>query len=197
MRKDDDIFKIETNNLPPSQGKLLISEPFLADKMFSRSVILLVRHSQKCTMGLILNKNLPLILNKLVSELEFAEKIPIFRGGPLATDTLFFIHTLENITGAIEISDGIYLNGDFKEIIEYIKAGNPVAGHIRFFLGYSGWEFEQLHSEISENTWVVGEEKDSRIMDARHTDRLWQQSVKKLGRKYALWAKFPVNPMMN
>ena len=39
MDTNADIFKIETNHVVPSRGKVLISEPFLYDEMFGRSVI--------------------------------------------------------------------------------------------------------------------------------------------------------------
>lgn len=73
MYINTDIFKIETNHIVPTQGKILISEPFLCDHMFGRSVILLVDHAQDGTMGLILNKPLPLFLNDLLSEIDCRE----------------------------------------------------------------------------------------------------------------------------
>ena len=76
MYINTDIFKIETNHIVPTQGKILISEPFLCDHMFGRSVILLVDHAQDGTMGLILNKPLPLFLNDLLSEIDCRENIP-------------------------------------------------------------------------------------------------------------------------
>ncbi len=39
MDINTDIFKIETNHVLPSRGKVLISEPFLYDEMFGRSII--------------------------------------------------------------------------------------------------------------------------------------------------------------
>ena len=73
MYINTDIFKIETNHIVPTQGKILISEPFLCDHIFGRSVILLVDHAQDGTMGLILNKPLPLFLNDLLSEIDCRE----------------------------------------------------------------------------------------------------------------------------
>ena len=39
MNIDSDIFKIQSNNVLPSRGRILISEPFLRDATFGRSVI--------------------------------------------------------------------------------------------------------------------------------------------------------------
>lgn len=58
---------------------------------------------------------------------------------------LFYIHTLGRIvSGSIEIAEGLYIGGDIEEILSYIRRGNTVEGHIKFFLGYSGWEAGQF-----------------------------------------------------
>src|SRR5215468_217993 len=40
----------------PATGKLLISEPFMMDSYFQRSVVLLTEHGNEGTIGFILNK---------------------------------------------------------------------------------------------------------------------------------------------
>lgn len=120
MDTNADIFKIETNHVVPSRGKVLISEPFLYDEMFGRSVILLVDHSTDGTMGLVLNKPLPLSLNDVLKEFKDISNIPIYKGGPLSTDTLFYLHTLKDVEDSLQIGKGVYLNGDFDAIRRYI-----------------------------------------------------------------------------
>ena len=159
MNIDSDIFKIQSNNVLPSRGRILISEPFLRDATFGRSVILLVDHTDEGSMGLVINKQLPLFLNDIIMEFKYLDEIPLYKGGPIATDTLFYLHTLSDIPGSISISKGLYLNGDFDEIKKYILQGNKISECIRFFLGYSGWDSEQLNNEIRENTWLVSEEE--------------------------------------
>ncbi|MEO4996164.1 YqgE/AlgH family protein, partial [Bacteroides xylanisolvens] len=119
MNIDSDIFKIQSNNVLPSRGKILISEPFLRDATFGRSVILLVDHTDEGSMGLVINKQLPLFLNDIIMEFKYLDEIPLYKGGPIATDTLFYLHTLSDIPGSISISKGLYLNGDFDEIKKY------------------------------------------------------------------------------
>lgn len=197
MYSNTDIFKIETNHIVPAQGKILISEPFLCDHIFGRSVILLVDHTKEGTMGLVLNKPLPLFLNDILQDFNYQENIPIYKGGPLSTDTLFYLHTLEGITDSLPISNGLYLNGDFNAIKEYILQGNPIKGKIRFFLGYSGWEYEQLHRELEENTWLVSTESKDTIMNENAGTELWKNSLGRLGSKYELWSRFPQIPALN
>ncbi len=197
MYSNADIFKIETNHVVPSRGKVLISEPFLCDQTFGRSVVLLVDHSEDGTMGLILNKSIPLFLNDVLQGFSYSENIPIYKGGPLSTDTLFYLHTFEHISGSLPISKGLYLNGDFDAIKEYLIQGNPVKGKIRFFLGYSGWEHKQLSQEIEENTWLVGKMNIDSMLDEKSSSNLWKNALGNLGSKYEIWSRFPQIPTLN
>ncbi|NDV82879.1 YqgE/AlgH family protein [Bacteroides sp. 51] len=197
MKFNTNIFKIESNNVLPSRGKILISEPFLNDDTFGRSVVLLVDHTAGGSMGLIMNKMLPLTLNQIIKEFRsIEEEILVYKGGPLSSDTLFFIHTLSEIPGALTISKGLYLNGNFDAIKDYVTEGNPIRGHIRFFLGYSGWEEDQLAREIKENTWLVGKGEILDLMNEK-VNSLWKKSLGKLGSKYETWSRFPQIPSLN
>lgn len=196
MNIDSDIFKIQSNNVLPSRGKILISEPFLRDATFGRSVVLLIDHTEEVSMGLIINKQLPIFVNDIIKEFKYIENIPLYKGGPIATDTLFYLHTLADIPGAIPISKGLYLNGDFDEIKKYILQGNKVDRYIRFFLGYSGWESEQLSTELKENTWLVSKEENAYLMNGDTKD-MWKQALEKLGSKYETWSRFPQVPTFN
>ena len=184
-----DIFKIQSNNVLPSRGRILISEPFLRDATFGRSVILLVDHTDEGSMGLVINKQLPLFLNDIIMEFKYLDEIPLYKGGPIATDTLFY-------PDSISISKGLYLNGDFDEIKKYILQGNKISECIRFFLGYSGWDSEQLNNEIRENTWLVSEEEKSYLMKNNIKD-MWRTALEKLGSKYETWSRFPQVPTLN
>ncbi len=197
MYSNADIFKIETNHVVPSRGKVLISEPFLCDQTFGRSVVLLVDHSEDGTMGLVLNKPTPLLLNDILQEFNCSENIPIYKGGPLSTDTLFYLHTFEHISDSLPISKGLYLNGDFDAIKEYLTLGNPIKGKIRFFLGYSGWDHEQLRQEIEENTWLVGKMNIDSLLDEKSSSNLWKSALGNLGSKYEIWSRFPQIPTLN
>lgn len=197
MDTNADIFKIETNHVVPSRGKVLISEPFLYDEMFGRSVILLVDHSTDGTMGLVLNKPLPLCLNDVLKEFKDISNIPIYKGGPLSTDTLFYLHTLEDVEDSLQIGKGVYLNGDFDAIRRYILQGNDIDGKIRFFLGYSGWEHDQLCQEIEENTWLIGSTSIASLMNEKGSAELWKNVLGQLGGKYEIWSRFPQIPTLN
>lgn len=196
MTKSSDLFKIQSNDVSPDKGRVLISEPFLRDTTFGRSVILLVDHGTEGTMGIIMNKRSTLIVNDVVKEFKYLNDIPLFKGGPIGMDTLFYLHTLPNIEGSLSIGNGIFLNGDFNEIKQYVLQGNPLEGNIRFFIGYSGWETEQLQQEIEENTWIIGQADTASLMTSPAKD-LWKTSMEQQGKQYKTWARFPKVPSLN
>ena len=49
-------------------GVLLISEPFLGDSSFHRSVVLLCEHSNSHSFGLILNQKQEIVFDSMVDE---------------------------------------------------------------------------------------------------------------------------------
>jgi putative transcriptional regulator len=197
MKIKEDLFIIKSNNVLPSRGRTLISEPFLRDDTFGRSVVLLIDHTTEGSMGLVMNKTLPVSLNTVIKDFgEVEEQITVYKGGPIAPDTLFFLHTLSQIPHSLTVSKGLYLNGNFDAIKDYVLGGHPIKGHVRFFLGYSGWEENQLEKEIKENTWLIGKGEIPELMN-EEVDRLWENSLRKLGAQYETWSRFPEIPSLN
>lgn len=196
MKYNEDIFKIEFNNVEPSKGCVLISEPFLQNAYFQRSLVYLIDHSEIGSMGFVLNKQLDIDLSDLISEIHTKTKIPVFLGGPVGVETLFYIHTFPFIPESYKITDKLYLNGDFELLKDYINSGGEIEGRIKFFFGYSGWEKEQLKDEINENSWLVGAVPENDVLKSEETDA-WEQALDTLGGKYKQWAKFPKDPSLN
>ena len=90
-------------------------------------------------------------------EIESVEEIPLFLGGPVGTQMMFYMHTLgpEVVPEAIEVGDGVWFGGDFDAIKRYVELGAPVEGRIKFIVGYSGWEKDQIASELQRHDWAV------------------------------------------
>ena len=195
---DMTVFQVESNKVLPRQGGLLISAPFLRDYHFSRTVVLVVEHNDEGSMGIVLNKSFSnlMTLNELVPALEFLPPIPIYKGGPVGRETLFYLHTLSHLKDTLPIGNGLYLNGDFEQMQKYILSGAPTQGVVRFFMGYAGWQKDQLVKEIEENTWVVSNESHVDLLNMYMRD-LWQESLCDLGGKYAIWSRYPKYPIMN
>lgn len=196
MKLDLNIFRIETNHVAPQRGHVLIAEPFLAGSYFNRSIIILATYSEKGAIGFILNKKVDYPVEDLFVDFpDFDSEIHI--GGPVGTDSIYFIHTLgDSIPGSLHIKENLYWGGDFDVLKLQIKLGLVRPNQVRFFLGYSGWESGQLEEEIKENSWLVADlsQKDLMTLDE---NEMWVQTVKSMGGKYSMWENFPENPSFN
>lgn len=195
---DMQIFQVESTKLLPQKGDVLISSPFLSDHCFTRSVVLMVEHNNEGSMGIIMNKDFStqMSLNELVPELEFAPYIPLYKGGPVSRDTVFFLHTLKELSGSFSLGNGLYLNGDFEEVKRLILEGLIDVKTFRFFSGYAGWECGQLEKEIEENAWVVGDSLTESLLH-ESVQRLWKSLLVGMGGKCTIWAKYPLYPSLN
>ena len=195
---DMSIFQIESNKATPRQGSLLVSAPFLKDYHFARSVVLVVEHNDEGSMGIVMNKNFSnlMTLNELVPELASIPPIPLYKGGPVGRDTLFYLHTFSYLKDALPLGNGLYVNGDFEQMKRYILAGGETQGMVRFFMGYAGWQRGQLTQEIEANTWMVSNDSQVNLLNMYLRD-LWKESLCDMGGKYAVWSRYPKFPIMN
>lgn len=196
MNNLSDLLTIETNNITPKKGHILISEPFLNDHYFKRSVVLLAEHNDEGSFGIIMNKPVDAGFNEMVKDFpDFESKM--FLGGPVKTDSLFFIHTLgDKVDGSAVIQDGLYWGGDIEQIKEMITLKLIKPHEIRFYVGYSGWAPKQLEQELKRNSWVVSKMKSESLL-ITDPDELWKESLRYLGEKYSLWGSFPSEPAFN
>ncbi|MFO7755331.1 MAG: YqgE/AlgH family protein [Bacteroidales bacterium] len=196
MEQGIDLFTIRPEDKVPEKGKLLISEPFLPDTFFNRSLIYLTEHNDKGSVGFIINKSINInVTDALEGFPGYNEKLTM--GGPVAPDTLHYLHTMgDMVPGSMWVSDNIYWGGDIENIKELIGSGKAGAGDIRFFLGYSGWGEGQLEKELIENSWVIADVAPEIVMKYRKEDS-WKMVLRSLKKRYRLWAEFPDSPEMN
>ena len=196
MNDNLDIFKIKTNNIQPHKGRILIAEPFLPGSYFSRSVVFLVAHSEKGSVGFILNKEIDFEIQDVFPDFpEF--DATVFLGGPVSTDSIYYIHKLgDKLPGSINVLGDLYWGGDFDVLKSQISAGEIHPSEIHFFLGYSGWDAGQLEEELKEDSWLVTDVEEAAVM--REFDEVsWTDFVKKAGNRYSIWEHFPENPTLN
>ncbi len=186
-----------THNIIPIKGHLLIAEPsIIGDLSFNRSAILLAEHNDEGSIGFILNKPLRYDLNDLVPEVN--PEIPVFKGGPVEEDNLYFIHNApELINNSVYIDFGIYWGGDFNQIIELLNSGQLCSDQIQFFLGYSGWGPDQLAEECKQNNWLVMPNDLHSNHILKTNQNYWRDTMNALGGTYAMWSNAPENPTMN
>jgi putative transcriptional regulator len=196
MQPEIDLFAILPEDKIPEKGKILISEPFLPDSFINRSIVYLTDHTDQGSVGFILNKKLDLKICDAIEGFEGWEE-NLNMGGPVAPDTLHYLHNLGKIIPkSVQVDKNLYWGGDIDTIRGLIKKAKIKNSQIRFFLGYSGWSAGQLERELKENSWVIATVKSDIVMDNRGDDT-WKRVLRSLKNKYRVWADFPESPDMN
>jgi putative transcriptional regulator len=195
MELNIDFFHIVNENIA-EKGRILISEPFLSDHYFRRSVVYLTEHNEEGSLGFVLNKPLEFQIGEIVDDFPVSD-FPISVGGPVSNNTVHFIHTLgEEIPDSQEVSEGIFWGGSFDRIKELISAGRVTPSQLRFFLGYAGWSPGQLDGEMKENAWLVGKISPGMVMRGIGSE-FWGDTLARYNNKYRAWANFPEDPGLN
>ena len=173
------------------KGKILIASPnLLFDSFFSKSIILIVDKTEDGYTGFILNK-------PIKSKIKEVKNFTIYNGGPVSRDNLYFIYkTKDPIRGSLKISNNIYWGGNLDEIYKLINMKIIDETKIRFFIGYSGWEHNQLNNEIENKNWIVGNSRKENILNINNRNH-WKSEMRRLGGEFLLWSESPDNPVSN
>ncbi len=168
----------------------------MPDYYFKRSVLLISEHDKNGSLGLIINKKTDYFIDEITNDIKDF-KAPVYLGGPVQTENLFFMHRKpEIITNSIEILPKVFWGGDFESIVEAIKSKLITIDDIRFYLGYAGWGINQLEIELSNLSWLVTPARYNDVFN-RNSQQLWSDKVKLLGERYQHWLNFPINPQLN
>jgi len=198
MDSNEQIWNYEfERDKPIGPGQLLLSEPFMFDENFKRTVVLVCSHDdENGTVGLIINKPINIRLNDVIDDFpEFKGKI--YLGGPVGTDSIQFLHTLGSVMeGSIKLTDNLYWGGNFEQLKTMITEGHVKVEDVRFFLGYSGWSPGQLTQEMQDNSWIVAQANTNYIFKG-DINTLWRDVMNDMGGLYRTMASYPENPMLN
>ena len=169
------------------QNHLLVAMPNLDDDYFFRSLIYICEHSDKGTMGLVLNQPTDLTITELVAKLNFMMRSDrtfpeeyVLAGGPVSVERGFILHraTAQTFQHSYKVSDRLMLTTS-ADIIETF--GTPAAPEKYLVgLGCASWAPNQLEQEIAENSWLVMPADERLIFDVPYAER-WLEAQKSLG----------------
>lgn len=177
-------------------GNVLIAEPFMLDPNFKKSVILMCEHNDGGSLGFILNKPINMNINELVDDFpEFSSSL--YYGGPVAADTLHYIHNVgEILDESLKIQQGVYWGGDFEKLKFLIENELILPKNIKFFVGYSGWSEKQLESELETGSWVISD-MDANYAFKTKSYQLWTQALENKGDNYSVIAQISGDNKLN
>lgn len=185
------------SNAEPKKGDLLISEPFLPDPNFERTVILVCEHNEEGSFGFVLNKPSLMKFEDVLEEVgEF--DATLFVGGPVQQNTMHFVHRVgELLEGSVSIGQGLFWGGDFEQLKELINTKQIDPSDFKFFLGYSGWGEKQLKEELKQNSWIISPNATPEKIFEYDPEKLWRDVLKEMGGKFKMFSNYPDDPRLN
>lgn len=177
---------------PSLSGSLLLASPAMRDSNFARSVVLMAAHNAKDgAFGYILNRPLDQRVADLLPDQDLGAlgEVPVFMGGPVATDKLAFAalqwnkrkRTLRCQTH-LSVADALHA----------LSLGHEVRG----FVGYSGWSGGQLENELEHRSWITTRARPL-VLTVDNPAHMWSAILEELGPVYKVMAKTPENVGLN
>jgi len=150
MKDLNEMFRVRGASKPLKRGRVLISEPFLQDGVFHRSLVLLTEYSAEGAIGFVLNKPLDVAIHQLVDGFPHCDAA-VCLGGPVSPERLHYLHRIPGVEDAIEVKKGLWWGGQLKCIREGIESGTRKQPQ------QTVWSPGQLEEELGRNAWVVGD----------------------------------------
>ncbi|KAK8947000.1 hypothetical protein KSP39_PZI006988 [Platanthera zijinensis] len=189
----------------PEAGCVLVATEKLDGVVnFQRSVVLLlrsgIRDPQEGPFGVIINRPLHKKIKHInPSNPELASTFsncPLHFGGPLES-SMFLVKNGENfpLPGLEQVIPGLRFGArnSLDEATALVKKGVLQANDFRFFMGYAGWQLDQLKEEIESGYWVVAACSSQLIAGASGNacSTLWEEILLLMGGPYSELSKKP------
>ncbi|KAF8025468.1 hypothetical protein BT93_F2339 [Corymbia citriodora subsp. variegata] len=193
----------------PETGCVLVAtEKLDGVRTFERTVVLLLRsgtrHPQEGPFGVVINRP----LNKKIKHMNptnldlattFAD-CSLHFGGPLEA-SMFLQKSAEKakLPGFEEVIPGLCFGArnNLDEAAALVKKGVLKPQDFRFFMGYAGWQFDQLREEIESDYWYVAACSSNLICggSSSSSSGLWEEILQLMGGHYSELSRKPKQDM--
>jgi putative transcriptional regulator len=177
------LTRVEAQEHNSLVGQLLIASPRMTSPIFSKTVIVIVRHERKGAMGIIINR--PIGDRSVASLLgAFGDRtitvtgsVRIYGGGPIEPRIGFVVHTRDyQSPPTIKIDERIAVTSSLEILRDIGRKRGPQKSLIAF--GYAGWGPGQLEAELRGDFWFTTPE-DPSLVFAENPDAIWEEAVKR------------------
>ena len=162
------------------KGVLLVASPSLSDPNFRQTVLLIIEHGGRGTVGLILNRSTNVLVSEALPDLTVLKgtRYRLFAGGPVERTQLVLLFRLKSpYPDTRLIVDGIYVGTP--SVLERIMAQPKSSETFRAFAGLAGWAPGQLDYEMLQGSWGVLPSDTFNIFD-KDPATLWPDSITRL-----------------
>ncbi|KAJ0614179.1 hypothetical protein HanIR_Chr02g0059541 [Helianthus annuus] len=181
---------------------LVATEKLDGVQTFERSVVFLLgsgtRHPQEGPFGVIINRPLhKKIKHMKPTNLHLAttfSECSLHFGGPLEA-SIFLLKTngKNNVLDFEEVVPTLCFgsrNG-LDEASALVKNGVFKPQDFRFFVGYAGWQLDQLREEIEAGLWHVAACSSNLIFGGAQNESLWEEILQLMGGSYSELSRKP------
>jgi putative transcriptional regulator len=181
-------------------GALLVAAPGLLDPNFRRTVVYLIEHRERGSLGVVLNRPSDVALRDVLPTWAPLSTQPsaVFVGGPVDGRTALCLaavragHDPAGIDGLVAVNGPVALvdlDGDPDALAPRVRG-------VRIFAGYAGWEAGQLAGEVSRGDWFVVPALPDDVLTGQGP-ALWARVLRRQGVPLALLSTFPADVTLN
>ncbi|NYD85779.1 YqgE/AlgH family protein [Cellulomonas oligotrophica] len=179
-------------------GRLLVARPRLVDPHFGRSVVLVLDHGDHGTLGVVLDRPMPVPVDRVLPPWHdrVARPATLFQGGPVGLDSAMGVAVLDpalppprgvhRVVGPFGLVD---LDADPDVVLRGVVG-------VRIFAGHAGWGAGQLAAELAERSWFVLASRASDVLTPT-ADGLWRHVMRRQGGDLALLSTSPADARLN
>jgi putative transcriptional regulator len=165
-----------------STGKFLVANRRLADPNFVNSVVLIVEHDDKGTLGVIVNRQSRVLLSKALVEMQNLKERgdTVFRGGPVQREAVLALvrpQEGQKIEGAKRVLEDVYVLSTRTQIEQQIRE-RAAPERFRVYTGYAGWAPDQLATEMDLGSWHVFPASGAEVFD-KEPASLWSRLIER------------------
>ena len=134
-------------------GQSIQATAALAGDYFASADILIVKNDHYGSIGFITNRSFGKYLADL-DEFKDCPPVPLWEGGPVGKDHLYILHRRPDlINGGTPLGNGLYWGGTMDDLVQALHLGSLQMSEFQLFIGYCGWDKDELDLEINEGSW--------------------------------------------
>ncbi|MGH9414716.1 MAG: YqgE/AlgH family protein [Terriglobales bacterium] len=149
-------------------GTLLLANPKVTSGQFRHAVVLIIGAGPKGAAGLVLNRPGTEALSHVFVDVAsaHARTDTAYWGGPVAPKSRFCLVVVDGkLREARLVLPGLYFSNK-QDLMDLALNAQQQAMTFRVYLGYTGWNRNQLDQELKQGLWTVQTATKAEIFDA-------------------------------
>ncbi len=174
-------------------GEIIISQGFWGNDDLSRSVVLILQHNERGSVGVLLNRQSNLMLNDVIPGIN--TEADLYYGGQSGINKIGFLHNIKELSRSIPIANNIYWGGNIYQLKAMFEHGETDPSQVHFYAGLMEWPHGMLEKEIEEKKWWIDTLTDEELLNT-DSNYLWSLKLIASGNTYGMLYSVP-DPNLN